>query len=220
MIAQFHQRQSYPTCQYVLLASDGKMLGKAEIAEEGKKFIPALIGHLYLHEEEYIIRYTMFHGFPLFHNGMPIGAIDEKSAVKKTGFLKYEGYPYQVFTLNGEMFELCEVGFGKNQHYFCLHRGGVTAAIVHMSDLEVTFCNDYTIYGEDENAFIAASIAIMYKEGRRYNNREDTPNASLPCDPSQKEITRTRTYNSLDASLRARFDPNFIPRIQVRDGGN
>lgn len=220
MIAQFHQSQYYPTCQYVLSASDGTILGNAEIVEEGKKFIPSLTGNLDLNGKEYIIRYTMFHGFPIYSEGKQIGAIEQKSTVKKTGFLKYEGYPYQMFTINNETFELCEVGFGKDQHYFCLHRGGVTAAVVHVSDLEITFCNDYTIYGEDENAVLAACMGIMYKEGVRYNNREDSNNASLPVDPSRKEITRTRVYNSLDPSLRARFDPNFIPRIQARDGQN
>ena len=213
MIAQFHQSKSRPASEYVITSLDGHVLGNAE-NPDGKSAVLRLLGR------EYQFRFeleTMVcadgvarHCFPFFCQGQQIGAIEHHSNVRKVRFLKWEGFHYQLFPVGNDWFELCEVGLGRERHYFCLHRNGITSAIVHMSDKEKDFCNDYMIYAEDENAFIAASIATLYKDNIMEEQKKYR----------REYVSATKVLDTPDASLRARFDPDFIPRIQARDGRN
>lgn len=213
MIAQFHQTESRPVSEFVVTDLDGCVLGNAQ-NPDGKSAV------LWLGDKAYQFSYkleTMVcadgaerYCFPFFCQGQQIGAIEHHSNLGKVRFLKWEGFHYQVFPVDNDWFELCEVGLGRGKHYFCLHRKEVPAAIVHMSDKAKNFCNDYTIYAEDETSFVASCIAILYKDNIGEQQKKY----------KQGHYSEHVIFNTPDPSLRARFDPNFIPRIQARDGRN
>lgn len=161
-------------------------------------------------------RFEMFLG-KLYSNIKKDGKISRKDAgdvningkdeiiyeYTKTGTNIFNGYRYFGFKFGFDDIEAITVGFNRKGLYLCIYVNGILKAIVDKEQEVYAYEPKYEIYAEDDVNKAMLFLATAYWDAAYWH---------------QESARQTMVYSTLSEEARAKYDPNFIPRIQSMRG--
>ena len=213
MQLRFWQTRRQPKPAYeITCAITGRQLGTAE-AEDCSHPTITLEGQLYtvdipgrkIQDE----RGKTSEISPILLRGEERGGIEICFVETKKILFLSTGYDYRRVTLDGITITAYEAGMGAGAHYWCIYRDDrELAAMIHMSDGAVNYCNHYTLYLEDEALYPAVCLLALFIDCTQYPDIGEVSGLSVQ---GQSTVT-------LQKELLAKYDPDFIPRVMRRDG--
>lgn len=127
--------------------------------------------------------------------------------IKVDGFL--QSYWSLELDLNGVKYNMYEVGFGKEGLFLCFYREDKELVAIAEKELKIVdFKDKYTVYSvSDEDSKYIAMLLLNY-DVTQYGDVGEIAVKSV--------VTKSKFTISKEA--KAKFDPEFIPRIKAMHG--
>lgn len=113
------------------------------------------------------------------------------------------GYEFYNYLSSEHEIHIFEIGLGAGHHYWYLYDEDILVAVIHKKDEVRMYLDEYTCYLIDEKYFDVTALYCLFLESTVYYNH---------CLMDEPQINDTSLYSS-QKQLRAKYDPNFIPKI-------
>ncbi len=126
---------------------------------------------------------------------------------KRTGKL-FGGYLYYELNISDTQYIGYEVGRGAEGIALCLYRDDKLLSICDKNTKIINFKDEYSIYCENEEDIYISTLFTIYYDMARFANMQEI-----------KLYSETDNYVvTFNKELKAKYDPEFIPRIKAIDG--
>lgn len=143
--------------------------------------------------------------FRVYDKDHEIGSIAGRT---QKGKKLFGGYPYYEYIENGETYQVYEVGFGMKGLYLCFYKNDSLFCIVEKELTTVNFKDKYKCYMADDSHLSVVAAFVIYYDTVSYGDILDMAVYSR----------KKAVVNTYQKELKARFDPDFIPRIKAMEG--
>lgn len=143
--------------------------------------------------------------FRLYDKDHEIGSIAGRT--QKVNKL-FGSYPYYEYVENGETYLVYEVGFGMKGLYLCFYKNDSLFCIVEKELTTVNFKDKYKCYMTDDRYLSVVTAFVIYYDTVSYGDILDKAVYSR----------KKAVVNTYQKELKAKFDPNFIPKIKALEG--
>ncbi len=142
--------------------------------------------------------------FKLFKENELLGSIVfENKKIK--GFLK--SYGYRILRIENDIYNLYEVGFGKDGLFLCIYKNDELVAIAEKNLKVINYKDIYKVYSLIDDLSGIVPLLLHY-DVTAYG---DLMEISL-------HSTKKKFVKTPQEELRAKFDPTFIPKIKSMEG--
>ena len=123
-------------------------------------------------------------------------------ACSQKGTNPFNGYRFWSMDADGRKIDIYRVGFGRKAIYLCIYVDGVLSAMYAMDMQEKNFESGYTVYAEPwvPEEWLAVIGVFM----------------DITVNAPDSSVSVSHALNTPQKALKAKFDPNFIPRIQAK----
>lgn len=143
--------------------------------------------------------------FRLFDKDHYIGYITGKNKIIKKLFASY---PYYEYVENDALYQVYEVGFGRKGLFLCFYRDDRLFCIVEKELTTINHKDHYTCYLTNPEYLPVISSFVIYYDVTQYGDFFEITMYSK----------KTAVVNTYQKELKAKFDPNFIPKIKALEG--
>jgi hypothetical protein len=140
-------------------------------------------------------------------DGYDFGAIKSVFQMTKKVLFFKTGYDYYNIILNGEIYNLYEVGLGENQHYYCIYKDNATVAIINKFDRIINDLDKYRCYILEDAFLLPTLLFCLFLESGAYYDIGAIGNSD-----------NLDVFVTVQEELNSKYDPTFIPKIKEMDG--
>jgi len=137
-------------------------------------------------------------------DGSCIELYDDIIVTKKVLFVPI-GYSFFRVIYSDIEYLVYEIGMGNDKHYFNFYENDKLIGIIHKHDRVIDFKDTYTLYFEDKDTSILASVFTIFVDCGLY---ADVGKVSGGSDEAVAFFTPQK-------ELKEKYDPTFIPRIKA-----